>query len=210
MKLYNLTKLWLAILAAALVIMAVSCRSTKDVYKETTDKDSTAFQQLQKENSELRTEVSTLRTKIAELEYLGVTFQNCPSLPNIDSLKAVLKASGCRESTVDSVLSLYKQSQSEVEILADGTMRLKGNIASLTRTKQKLEEQVQEKSFMLYKKDVELNIMAAALSTRTDIKDKHTVVEVGPPNWWLWLALVVFIGGMWVENKLKLISKLKK
>lgn len=135
-------KVLIALIVCGLAIMIAialsSCSSTKHVNKTETSIDSSYIKELEQKIHVLTNEIESLHTKISELQYTGVVFDNdCDSI-----LKAALLRSGCNADSINAVLAFYK---SKVKFYADGAFEVEGNLKTLTRSKTKLEEIINSK-----------------------------------------------------------------
>ena len=182
----------------ALLAMTSGCRVHKDVSTGKTSFDSSYIKQLEQDVRVLTVENEHLTSKISELEYTGVVFDNdCDSI-----LKAALLKAGCNVDSINAVLALYK---SKVKYYADGTIEAEGNIKSLTRSKSKLEETV--KNLMRVNDSlshVSENVEAKVV-TKTEWKEKVVKRGISGLMWGLFILLIIiaFLVGFWLCWKYK-------
>ena len=182
-----------------------SCTTTKDITKTKTTVDSTSLKEAYEKISTLTAERDTYYNRVKELEYLSVSFQDCPEI-NMDSLRTVLKEGGCKQSTIDSLINLYKSAQTTIKKLADGTLEIKGKIGSLTQSKSKDEETIMEKDKTIAELREALKREEANVKTVTVVKDK--VKKTSFLNQW-WLFPLGFITCLFIVYRKKILSIIK-
>ena len=182
-----------------------SCKTSKGISKTSTTVDSTSLKEAYEKIKTLTQERNTYYSKIRELEYLGVSFQDCPEI-NIDSLRNVLKSGGCKQSTVDSLINLYKSAQTTIKKLADGTLEIKGKIGYLTQSKSKDEETLMQKDKTITELKEALKREKANVKTVTVTKDK--VKKTSFLNQW-WLFPLGFITCLFIVYRKKILTIIK-
>ena len=126
--------------------------------------------------------------KVEELEYLAITFAECPPAVNADSL---LKY-GCDTGYVAGLRSKLDSTQSKFERAADGSVKVEGRLASITLSKQRIEDSLHERNAEVIRLKTELAV--AKSQVRTEIKTVEKEVKRGWP-WWIWFTIGL-IGGI--------------
>lgn len=181
----------IAFLIAATVVLLVvfsSCKAGKDVIKTEYIRDSAVEEQLKLYVQKLTIERDNYAKKVREMEYLGILFKECPDM---DSLIAAVKRSN--GANLDSVLKVIDSYRSEVEVAADGAIKARGQLASVSKSKTRLEEEIKWK-------DIQINELRDSLATKkTDVVTKVEVKEksVKYIPWWVyWLMPVILIIGI--------------
>lgn len=191
------------ILLIGLVIFLASCGGTKHITTNRENRDSLTLVEKEAEIAELRKEVSQLRTYLREREYTDVQFQPCPPAINVDSLRAVLIAANCSPEVVNDLSNRLQQAQATIERQADGTLKITGQVKSLTSIKSKLEETVQSQSTEIATLKTELEKAKSHVKTETVEKIKE--VDRGLPWWLYWLiaiaVILAVIAGWWLKGK---------
>lgn len=178
------TVIWKLLGVFALVIIVIivcsSCSSlkktqgyTKDVY------DSLYVAELEDKVKVLEIENGELTSRVNELEFLGVTFDN-----NCDSiLKFALLKAGCNTDSINAILSQYK---SRIKTFADGSVEAEGFIKSLRRSKERNEEVISkyqhEIDSLKEAKQREVNWVQKEIITKTVTKKRGIY-------WWIWLLI---------------------
>ena len=194
----------IAFLIAATVVLLVvfsSCKAGKDIIKTEYIRDSTVEEQLKKYVQKLTIELDNSEKRVKELEYLGINFKDCPDMDSL--IAAVRRSNGAN---IDSVLKVMDSFRSEVEVAADGAIKARGQLASVTKSKTRLEEEIRQR-------DTRINELRDSLATKkTDVVTKIEVKEksVRYIPWWVyWLMPVILIIGIvagwklreWAANK---------
>lgn len=195
------------IIAVLFVMLAMlGCNSQKQVAKSTVNKDSLAVVELTEIVNTLQSENAEYKRRVQELEYLGVTFTTTKSI-NLDSLKTALIAANCPEADIKNLLDVLVAANSEIQILKDGTIQIKGQISSLSRSKSRLEEE----NASIKKENTELkeSLAKARTEVKTEIKEKIVEKKTQFIPWWVWLivaaaAVVVFLNSKLSPLKIKL------
>lgn len=191
------------------ILFLASCSVEKNISKKQQTVDSTVVIEKDKQIAELTKEVSRLTSKVSELEYLGISFTQSKPL-NLDSLKKVMVAANCPQSLIEWMANEINSYKSTVEQLTDGTIRITGNIESLTRSKSKLEEIISSKDSEITRLTNELQKEKTNVKTTTVEKEK--IVERKSFN--IWIIILIFIGGMvlggFLMYRLYLIAEDKK
>ena len=194
----------IAFLIAATVVLLVvfsSCKAGKDIIKTEYIRDSTVEEQLKKYVQKLTIELDNSEKRVKELEYLGINFKDCPDM---DSLIAAVKRSN--GANIDSVLKVMDSFRSEVEVAADGAIRARGQLASVTKSKTRLEEEIRQRDTRINELLDSLATKKTEVATKVEIKEKS--VRYIP--WWVyWLMPVILIIGIvagwklreWAANK---------
>lgn len=190
------------IIAVLFIVLAMlGCNSQKHVAKSTVNKDSLAVVELTEKLTVLKSENAEYKRRVQELEYLGVTFTTTKPI-NLDSLKAALVAANCPEADIKNLLDVLVAANSEIQILKDGTIQIKGQISSLTRSKSRLEEE----NATIKKENQELkeSLVKARTEVKTETKEKIIEKKTSFIPWWVWL--IVAVAGiiafwMWINNR---------
>lgn len=183
-------KLLFSLVPALLLLTA--CPSSRHATTTTsaTTVDSTAYYRQQ--IATLTLERDQFERRVDELEYLALTFVDCPDL---DSLRAAVLASGCRN--IDSVLRVLDSYRSEVKRYADGSLEIRGQLARVVQSKSKVEEESRLKD----KKIAELRDSMAA--KKVEVVEKWREREVEKTSlWWVWLLPVCVALGAWLRGVL--------
>ncbi len=201
MKLSPRTIAYLIAATVVLLVVFSSCKAGKDIIKTEYVRDSTVEEQLKKYVQKLTIELDNYEKRVKELEYLGINFKDCPDM---DSLIAAVKRSN--GANIDSVLKVIDSYRSEVDIAADGAIKARGQLASVTKSKTRLEEEIRQR-------DTRINELRDSLATKktevvTKIEIKEKSVRYIP--WWVyWLMPIILIIGIvagwklreWAANK---------
>lgn len=186
------------IIASACMAVCSGCRTTKDISKGTASFDSSYIHQLQEDIRVLTYEIDLLHTRISEMEYTGVQFDNdCDSI-----LKNALLKAGCNVDSINAVLSLYK---SKVKYYADGSFELEGNIKSLTRTKSKLEEMIRSQQRLTDSLTHVIANTEAKVVSKIEWKDRVIKRGISGLMWTLFVLIIIaaFLVGFWLCWKYK-------
>ena len=195
MKLSPRTIAYVIAAAAVLLVVFSSCKAGKDVIKTEYVRDSTVEEQLKLYVQKLTIERDNYAKKVSELEYLGISFKDCPDM---DSLIAAVKRSN--GANLDSVLKVIDSYRSEVEVAADGAIKARGQLASVSKSKTRLEEEIKQR-------DTHINELQDSLATKktevvTKIEVKEKSVKYIP--WWVyWMMPVILIIGIVAGGKLR-------
>ena len=181
----------IAFLIAATVVLLVvfsSCKAGKDIIKTEYIRDSTVEEQLKKYVQKLTIELDNSEKRVKELEYLGINFKDCPDMDSL--IAAVRRSNGAN---IDSVLKVMDSFRSEVEVAADGAIKARGQLASVSKSKTRLEEEIRQR-------DTRINELRDSLATKkTDVATKVEIKEksVRYIPWWVyWLMPVILIIGI--------------
>ena len=189
---------YLLFVLSLFILMAVflpSCKASKEVIKTEYVRDSTVEEQLKKYVQKLTIELDNSEKRVKELEYLGINFKDCPDMDSL--IAAVRRSNGAN---IDSVLKVMDSFRSEVEVAADGAIKARGQLASVTKSKTRLEEEIRQR-------DTRINELRDSLATKkTDVVTKIEVKEksVKYIPWWVyWLMPVILIIGIVAGWKLR-------
>lgn len=183
--------LCLPVLIIFALLLAAGCGSQKHITTTTENRDSLALMAAKAELAEAIKEREHFRKKVEELEYLAITFAECPPAVNIDSLKAALAASGCRPEDIAALQEKLTTVQSKFERAADGSVKVQGRLASITLSKQRIEDSLHERNAEIVRLKSELAV--AKSQVRTEIKTVEKEVKRGWP-WWIWFILGMISG----------------
>lgn len=191
----------LLILFTALLVFLSSCRTTqKTVTKSETNKDSMALVEANKRLEKMAKERERLESKLSQWEQTKVDFQPCPPPVNLDSLREVLTTSGCDPNDIESLRKELTRTQSKYQRLADGSLIIEGNLASVTEAKEKLEDTTKD----LIKENSELvDSLNSAYTQLTEEKKEASkdLTRKLPYDWYLLFFVIGVAAGMWVWNK---------
>lgn len=176
------------ILFTASLFLLTSCRVQKQSSTRTENRDSLALVAAKTQLAEVIKERDYFQKKVEELEYLAITFTECPPTVNADSL---LKY-GCDTGYVAGLRSKLDSTQSKFERAADGSVKVEGRLASITLSKQRIEDSLHETNKEVIRLKSELAI--AKSQVRTEIKEVTKEVKRGWP-WWIWFTIGL-IGGI--------------
>jgi len=190
------------IIAAAFLLTLVtlglltSCGVQKHIATTTENRDSVALVAAKADLAEVIKERDHYQKKVEELEYLAITFAECPPAINADSL---LKY-GCDTGYVAGLRSKLDSTQSSFERLADGTVKVQGRIASITLSKQRIEDSLHDANKEVIRLKSELAV--AKSQVKTEIKTVEKEVKRGWP-WWIWfvIGLISGVAGVFVLLK---------
>ena len=199
------------LIAATVVLMVVfsSCKAAKEVIKTEYVRDSTVEEQLKKYVQKLTIELDNSEKRVKELEYLGINFKDCPDMDSL--IAAVRRSNGAN---IDSVLKVMDSFRSEVEVAADGAIKARGQLASVTKSKTRLEEEIRQRDTRINELRDSLATKKTGVVTKVEIKEKS--VKYIP--WWVyWLMPVILIIGIvagwklreWAMNRGKAIADSK-
>lgn len=146
---------------------------TKDVY------DSLYVVELEEKVKVLEIENGELTSRVNELEFLGVTFDN-----NCDSvLKTALLKAGCNTDSINAILNMYR---SRIKTFADGTVEAEGFIKSLRRSKERNEETIAK-----YQREIDSlkEVKQKQIHWQQTVTITKTVTKKKGINWWLWVLI---------------------
>ncbi len=178
----------LLVILGACTTFFLSCKAGKDIIKTEYVRDSTVEEQLKKYVQKLTIELDNSEKRVKELEYLGINFKDCPDMDSL--IAAVRRSNGAN---IDSVLKVMDSFRSEVEVAADGAIKARGQLASVTKSKTRLEEEIRQR-------DTRINELRDSLATKkTDVATKVEIKEksVRYIPWWVyWLMPVILIIGI--------------
>lgn len=170
-------------------ILTGGCKVQKHVTRTTENRDSVSLMLTQKALTEVIQERDHYRKRLEELEYLAITFAECPPAINADSL---LKY-GCDTGYVAGLRSKLDSAQSSFERLADGSIKVQGRIASITLSKQRIEDSLHDANKEVIRLKSELAV--AKSQVKAEIKTAEKEVK-RTPAWPFWLMLLVFLVGI--------------
>lgn len=126
------------------IIMA-GCKTTeKTVDRSKEIRDSVAHVEAMKRLVDMQKQRDYYESKLREMEYLQADFKECPPVINADSLRMVLTASGCDSNDIASLRKELNRSQARYQRLADGSVIIEGNLASVTDLKNKQSDTIKE------------------------------------------------------------------
>lgn len=182
----------------AVILFFTGCGVTKNTSKGTFSFDSSYINQLEQDIRNLTYENDQLNTRISEMEYTGVQFNNdCDSI-----LKNALLRAGCNVDSINAVLSMYK---SKVKYFADGSFELEGNVKSLTRSKSKLEEMIRSQQRVNDSLAHVITNTEAKVTTKTEWKDRVVKRGISGLMWGLFVLIIIaaFLVGFWLCWKYK-------
>lgn len=179
------------ILLISFAALLASCGGTKHITTNKENRDSLTLIEKEAEIAELRKEVSQLRTYLREREYTDVQFQPCPPAINVDSLRDALITANCSPDIINRLSEYLQQAQTTIERQADGTLKITGQVKSLTSIKSKLEETVKSQSTEIATLKTELEKAKSHVKTETVEKIKE--VDRGLPWWLYWLIAIGMI-----------------
>lgn len=191
------------ILLISLTALLASCGGTKHITTNKENRDSLTIVEKDNQIAELQKEVSQLRTYLREREYLSVEIQPCPPAINTDSLRDALIAANCSPDIINRLSGYLQQAQATIERQADGTLKITGQVKSLTSIKSKLEETVKNQNTEIATLKTELEKAKSHVKTQTVEKIKE--VKRGLSWWAYWLFLIAVIlaviAGWWLKTK---------
>lgn len=185
---------WLAVLIATLLLFSVllsACKTTeKTVAKKEINRDSVATAEALKRLADMEKQRDHFESRLKEMEYLQANFQECPPVVNMDSLREVLTASGCDSNDIESLRRELNRSQARYQRLADGSVIIEGNLASVTAAKSKQEDSLRE----ITKENIRLMDSISRVNVRLTEATKETHKEVTRKPVATWYALFFVIG----------------
>lgn len=179
------------ILLAAFAALLSSCHVQKHSTVKTDNRDSIAAAELSRKLAETIRERDFFAKKVEELEYLAITFAECPPPVNLDSLKTVLAASGCRSEDIAILQDKLAAVQSKFERAADGSIKAEGRLASVTISNKKLVDSLHERNAEVIRLKSELAI--AKTQVKSENKEDEREVSRGWP-WWIWFTIGLEVG----------------
>jgi len=181
------------ILITASLLLLFSCRVQKQTSTKTENRDSIAAVELARQLAETIKERDHFRKKVEELEYLAITFAECPPAVNLDSLKTALAASGCRPEDIAALQAKLEAAQSRFEQAADGSVKVEGRLKSVILSRQKIEDSLHERNAEVIRLKSELAV--AKSQVKTEIREVIKDVKRGWP-WWVWFILGLLTGAV--------------
>ena len=185
-------------LLLALALLFSSCKVQKHITKTTENRDSIARVELATKLAEVMIEKEHYKKRVEELEYLAITFVECPPAVNADSL---LKY-GCDTSYVASLRNNLDATQSEVERLADGSLKIKGRLSSVIMSKQKIEDSLHDATKEINRLKYELSVAQSQVKTEIKTVEKEVKrTSVWPFALNLLIAFVCFAAGWYAHKK---------
>lgn len=186
---------WIIAVAFLLTLVTLglltSCGVQKHSTAKTENRDSVALVAAKAHLAEVIKERDHFQKKVEELEYLAITFAECPPAVNIDSLKAALTASGCRPEDIAALQEKLTVVQSKFEKAADGSVKVQGRLASITLSKQRIEDSLHDANKKIIRLKSELTV--AKSQVKTEIRTVEKEVKRGWV-WWKWFALGLISG----------------
>lgn len=185
-------------LAAFILLLIVFCFilsgckvSEKTTTKSEVNKDSLAVVEAEKRLAEMEKQRDFYESKLREAEYLQANFKECPPVINADSLRIAMTASGCDSNDIASLRSELRRSQSKYQRLADGTVIIEGNLASVTEMNTKQQDSIREIS------QEKLKLVDSLTKTKTEFSEykKNQSKEVVKKPAAIWYH-ILFIAGL--------------
>ncbi len=193
-----------AALLLAMMILTPGCTSTKEVNKSYNSKDSTKIAELERQIITFESTIETLQQQIREHQFSSVEFDKV-----CDTLIKYIERNGCDSSVVNYLKSKLEMAQSEVEILADGSIKAKGLLKSATVTKDKLTTLLHTSQLQIVSLTNELIKERTNVKTVMETKVVHKKTSVLNQLWlWLIIALAGIIAGKKYGSKIPLINKI--
>lgn len=178
-------------LFAASLLLLTSCRVQKQSSTRTENRDSLALVVAKAQLAEVIKERDHFQKKVEELEYLAITFAECPPAVNLDSLKTALAASGCRPEDIAALQAKLEAAQSRFEQAADGSVKVEGRLKSVILSRQKIEDSLHERNAEVIRLKSELAV--AKSQVKTEIREVIKDVKRGWP-WWIWFTIGLVSG----------------
>lgn len=175
------------ILLSIFLSLLTGCVGSKHTAKQSVNKDSLAVVQIKSDLAEVQKERDFFQRKVEELEYLAITFAECPPAINADSL---LKY-GCDTSYVDRLKNELDKTQATVERMADGSLKVQGQLKSVTLSKKRIEDSLHARDAEIIRLKSELTI--AKTQVKTEIKTVEKEIEKRGAKW-LWFIFGLTVG----------------
>jgi uncharacterized protein YlxW (UPF0749 family) len=172
---------------AAFMAMVTGCNTTKDVAKSSEATESEVVESLRKEISVYKSTVTTLENQIRELQYSTVEFDKA-----CDTLIQFVERNGCDSSVITYLKEQLDRTKAEAEILADGTIRARGQLKSISVSKDKLQWTVFGMQAKIDSLEREVKKTETRTETRTEIKTVHKKVSYTPI--WMWIVSLLSVG----------------
>lgn len=192
--------LWLAGIALLVAVMFLtpSCTSTKQVNKEHRTVDSTAVEEKVREIMRLQADTAEYRRQIREMEYLGVSFTDCPEVDT--SWFRKLFSKDCPPDRVDSFIRVITPPPTTVRKGADGSLEIVSNrIAGVIQSNIRLVEEAASLRSRLLQLEKDSARLVAQVKKSESLTKKDVKRSFGPAG--LMLGLVVgLIIGFWVRT----------
>lgn len=170
-----------------LCAIIIGCKTTKDVQKSSGSYDSTRVTELVSTIKAHESTIAVLQQQIRELQYSSVQFDKA-----CDTIIQYMERNGCDTSVIAYMREKLSKAQNEIEILADGTIKAKGQIVSANVTKEKLTTTV---TMLQHEINVlRMDLVREQSNVKIQWKEKtvHKVTKV-LTQWWV--LLIVFVGG---------------
>jgi CHASE3 domain sensor protein len=180
-----------------LVVLSIafgSCTHTKDITTTHTENKSTEEQELINRVKQLEIDTSVYMSKIREMEYLGITFKECPSI-DTQALRKLFSNNGCPSSRIDTFIKRIVENKPKTTLKksADGSLEITSdNISSISQAKQKETEeisQLKKSNEIISEENQKLKKENSEVVTT---KDKHSKTKF-LSFWWL-LVIGICIG----------------
>lgn len=200
------------VVIAVLLFFAFGCNTQKHITNRQVNTDSASLQEALTMIEQLTKENEHYQQRVHELENLEITFTEPPPCPqiNTDSLRVALLSSGCKQSTVDSAVAAYndvskryRAAQSTIKKMADGSLVIKGNIASLSQSNQKLQETIRDREKTINFITEEYNRVQTELQKSQSEKVKQVKRSIlSGVGFWIIFLVVGFALGFYVCLKL--------
>lgn len=200
------------IVIIVLLLLAFGCNTQKHINNRQVNTDSASLQEALTMIEQLTKENEHYQQRVHELENLEVTFTEPPPCPqlNTDSLRVALMSSGCKQATVDSAIAAfidvskkYKAAQATIKKMADGSLQIKGNIASLSQSNQKLMETIRDREKTINFITEEYNRVQTELQKSQSEKVKEVKRSIlSGAGFWIIFFIVGFGLGFYVCLKL--------
>lgn len=175
----------------ALMILAASCSTNKQVTSSSKTVDSTVLNEKDSMIRVLEQENQRLTSEIHELQYAGVTFDSSLCPPSVINVP--------EDCNVDSILALLSYEKNRVKIYADGTIEAEGKLRSAYYSKDKLSRFIVElqrinDSLRQVKQKTETRYVTNTVTVEKKVKRKF----FNSPFLWLVIGLV---GGYTVRSR---------
>lgn len=172
---------------AMLIGWFTSCNTSKNVNKTQSYYDRSVEKSLKRQIDEKNLLIAHYESRIRELETLGVVFTECPNIDSIlDAYRYKLISGGCKQSTVDSLLSVISNQKATIKKNADGSLEINGRIASLQQSKQRDEKTIINLQNIITRLTNENDSLKVNVKTKTEVKTVEKKTSFIP--WWVWIV----------------------
>ena len=194
-KLIPILLLWITgLLLMALIFILPSCSSSKDVHKTEVKQQTSLSQEDSLKMEYLKKDTSELRRQIREMEFLGVSFQQCPEVDTAAFRKLFSKE--CPPARVDSAIKAITPKTSKFKKDKDGNFEIEGALKSIQYAKTRLEDELStQRSTTAFMIDQLIKTNLQQVTQKKEVekhKESHFMTGFG---WMLTIGIVALIVG---------------